>query len=353
MPLAGCLADPGQSLPLRCQEDPKWRTLLAELSQGILLFQRGEYAVMRIALADAIKHATDDLPAAFHCSIGLASAYRVLALAHGGDPALQGRAFLRAAHVALRLQHLANMWLIYAYNEEAHHDVAYIDGSAWPITTREFDAEHHTMRQIVAVGSSQIHQKAGVDASGAFVTSEPPSMSLGIVTLCAYPLDHPLPRLAGSNHRLYAERHGYDYMPSANVSTARGRPLAWGKISVMEDAINSGRWDWVLWIDCDIYFMNLSVSVESVLLRAGSSDYVSLDPGVHLLLTEDGSMLNTAVFAMRSSPWSSELLRQVWGVGDRESPFVNHTWWEQAAFAWHLLSNNTYRFSDVDYWAWA
>lgn len=65
-------------------------------------------------------------------------------------------------------------------------------------------------------------------------------------------------------------------------------------------------------------------------------------------------MLNTAVFAMRSSPWSLNLLRRVWGEEDgRESPFVNHTWWEQAAFAWHLLGNNTFRFRDVDYQAWA
>lgn len=225
----------GAGLPLRCPEsDPRWRSLLSEVNHGVMLFQQRDFPAMRAVLAEAIRLATQDLHAAFQCSIGLATAYRVLALAHIGDGALQGRALLRAAHVALRLQHLANSWLIYAYNEDAHHDLSYIDGSAWPLTTREFDEEHHTTREIVAAGG-RFAQPAIGGGAGKGSSPEPgPRLSVGIVTLCAYPADHPLPRLAGSNHRMYAARHGYDYEPSADASVAQGRPLAWGKISVMD-----------------------------------------------------------------------------------------------------------------------
>ena len=35
------------------------------------------------------------------------------------------------------------------------------------------------------------------------------------------------------------------------------RPPAWGKIKLVERAVHSGQWDWVVWADCDTYFMNM------------------------------------------------------------------------------------------------
>lgn len=49
----------------------------------------------------------------------------------------------------------------------------------------------------------------------------------------AYPADHPLPRLASSNHRAYALRHGYRYRLETEV-LAPERPPAWGKVRLLQ-----------------------------------------------------------------------------------------------------------------------
>jgi hypothetical protein len=51
--------------------------------------------------------------------VGLGAALRLSALSHGSDPAVRvasSSVQRRALEVALRLQHLAAGWLIYAYN---------------------------------------------------------------------------------------------------------------------------------------------------------------------------------------------------------------------------------------------
>ncbi|CAE8589483.1 unnamed protein product [Polarella glacialis] len=105
--------------------------------------------------------------------------------------------------------------------------------------------------------------------------------------------------------------------------------------------------------------MDLDTTLDSLLMRyaggATGSSSGELDPEAQLLVTEDSQMLNTAIFLARRSAWSLDMLRRVWGGAgpgeeeDATSPFVNHTWWEQAAFAQELLGENHRRFADVVY----
>lgn len=174
-------------------------------------------------------------------------------------------------------------------------------------------------------------------------------ISIGIVTYCSYASDNSLPELASSVHKVYAQRHGYEYAAFSEAWLAEGRPSAWGKIKAVEKAMHDTSLDWIVWADCDIFFMNTSITLDSVLLRyAGvmDGDRMVVDPNLHLMLTEDSQMLNTAIFFMRRSAWSLDLLARVWG--DENSPFLNHTWWEQAAFAHELLGKNHKRFMDVE-----
>lgn len=335
--------------PLRCPTDSdQWPNLLAQVRRGLaLLLEAGDGRGARELLAGAVDSATADLDAAFACPVGVAAAFRALALAHGTDPAvLSGASRGLALQVALRLQQLAAGWLIYAYNVHAHHDAAFIDDSAWPIKSMEFDYEHLFIARVLA--------EEGGAASWALSdvprTYRLQNQSLGIVTLCDYPPEKALPRFAASAHSIYAARHGYGYRVHRDPSHAEGRPPAWGKLRVVQAALEEGIWDWVLWIDCDLYFMDLDTTIDSLLLRYGSDgneSALAIDPSVHLLLTEDSQMLNTAIFLMRRSAWSLDLLRKVWGPD--ESPFINHTWWEQAAFAQELLGSNHRRFATIDY----
>ena len=57
-------------------------------------------------------------PSKMHPQVGLGSAFRLNALAHVADPLIRRDVEVQqlAMEVALRFQHLAAGWLIYAYN---------------------------------------------------------------------------------------------------------------------------------------------------------------------------------------------------------------------------------------------
>eukprot|EP00933_Yihiella_yeosuensis_P014471 TRINITY_DN12974_c0_g2_i2.p1 TRINITY_DN12974_c0_g2~~TRINITY_DN12974_c0_g2_i2.p1 ORF type:complete len:451 (-),score=64.12 TRINITY_DN12974_c0_g2_i2:359-1711(-) len=301
------------------------------------------------------------------CPMGVAAALRVLALAHFADPLVlhaSKAVQIAALDIALRFQQLASGWLIYCFNEHAKHNLAFIDDSDWPINSDEFGDEQRMVQSMLAnLRTDPIARP--------FVPKEYklPGLSLAIVTVCAYPKGStPLPNLAASIHQIYATRHGYAYIHHRDASISAGRPPAWGKIPAIEEALKDGRWDWVLWVDCDLYFMDLNTTLDSLLVRYASKsdgEEVSLDANANLLLTEDSQMLNTAIFFIKRSQWSLDLLRRVWaGEDDKgsqkiveedltksslESPFVNHTWWEQAAFAQELLGANYRRFAELSY----
>jgi len=182
-------------------------------------------------------------------------------------------------------------------------------------------------------------------------------LNLGIVSLCAYPEGHVLPRYAISNHELYAKRHGYRYHVGREI-VDKSRPPAWGKVKLMYQALEEPDVDWWLWFDCDTFFMNMTITLDSLLYKYGASKAsgemyarhgagaVNLDPKFHMLVAEDHAMLNTGAFFLRSSSWSLDMLRQVWGPDD--STWVKHPWWENAAILWNFLKDNSEKFRNED-----
>ena len=98
----------------------------------------------------------------------------------------------------------------------------------------------------------------------------------------------------------------------SDIVSLQGRPAAWGKVAAVRDALEDGRWDWVAWIDCDLYFMDLARTLDSLLLTYanGAEDGARphIDDSTQMLITEDAQSLNTAIFLMRRSNWSLDLL---------------------------------------------
>jgi len=348
-----------------------WQQVLSHVTFGAGAVSRGDFLGARAALADALFSVTGGLAqdpnAGFACSLGVAAAYRVLALAFSADGGLlRGTwAFRRAQQIALRFQHLAMVWITHAWEkfarrEEpgsgmAHYDANYIDGSAWPISLQEINVEMTAVQDAIAEGGRPAgHQPRWMEVPHDFRDHR---LRIGITSLCAYPPEHVLPRYATSNHQVYADRHGYTY----RVGRERldpDRPPAWGKIRLMYEALKDPDVDWWLWFDCDTYFMNMTVTLDSLLYKyvrarsaaptAGDVDGMApeagLDPDVHMLVAEDHAMLNTGAFFLRSSDWSRQLLQRVWGPAD--SAWVEHPWWENAAILWNFLKDNSQKFRD-------
>lgn len=229
----------------------------------------------------------------------------------------------------------------------SHYDVSYIDESAWPITLQEINAEMTAVQNEMAQGG----RPQGHNPRWATVPHDyrDPNLRLGIVSLCAYPEGHSLPKYATSNHQIYTTRHGYQY----RVGRERldpSRPPAWGKIQMLYQALEDTSVDWWLWFDCDTFFMNMSVTLDSLLYKYAAQDGpnkgAGLDGDFHMLVAEDHAMLNTGAFFLRSSQWSRDLLQQVWGPA--HSVWIDHPWWENAAILWIFLKDNSQKFRAGD-----
>ena len=298
--------------PFRCPKN--WIQTFNEVQKGYSLVKNGNRKEAQILLAETARLAFLDLPKAFECSIGISALFRILAHAHVVRP-----------QVALRMMHVSMNWLTHAFVKKGLNEGRWVDESSWPITIQEInDEETYIQQQIGAQGDTPVWPDCPLDYKD-------PNLRIGIVTMCDYPADNPLPALSMSNKYIYANRHGYTVIEERE-RTDKSRPHAWAKITLMEKHINRTDLDWLLWFDCDTYFMNLNITLDHVLHKFGGGE--KMDSEFFMLIQEDHAMLNTGVFFMKTGQQSAQLLNKVYG--EKDSPWIDHPWWENAAFS-HLF----------------
>jgi len=154
---------------------------------------------------------------------------------------------------------------------------------------------------------------------------------VAIVSLCDYdPIQTKLASLSIHNKVEYTKRHGYELFVETK-SLDNTRPHAWSKIRAMSKYLETGRFDWVMWMDCDSFFMNVNLRLEHV-----------LDNAYDLIISEDGAMLNSGVFFIRDTAWSRDFLKHphththTHRYGSETNPLIQHPWWEQASMMFWL-----------------
>jgi hypothetical protein len=129
--------------------------------------------------------------------------------------------------------------------------------------------------------------------------------------------------------RRYAEAFGLDF-----VSATPGvpdRPAAWGRINHIRDLLRSG-YDYCFYMDADAMFVRFDADIR---------DYIAPDKDLHWCwhgpenaerYVSFAGHFNSGVMVYRNSAWSLDFLDEIW----RQTDYINHHWWEQAA-ALHLL----------------
>eukprot|EP00743_Colponemidia_sp_Colp-15_P010737 GILK01011861.1.p1 GENE.GILK01011861.1~~GILK01011861.1.p1 ORF type:complete len:548 (+),score=58.20 GILK01011861.1:280-1923(+) len=164
----------------------------------------------------------------------------------------------------------------------------------------------------------------------ASLTATTAELQVAIVSICQYDPNQTL--LA---HYSILNKHAYGRVHKVGVfihttASDRSRPPAWSKIQLVRDTLATGSWHWVMWMDCDSYFMNMKVSPTDILLSVLDNhlDHTSAD--IDVIVSEDGLMLNTGVFFVRNGTRSVSFLDYLYS--DRYSSFINHPWWEQGPF---------------------
>eukprot|EP00928_Gymnodinium_smaydae_P013681 TRINITY_DN14978_c0_g1_i2.p1 TRINITY_DN14978_c0_g1~~TRINITY_DN14978_c0_g1_i2.p1 ORF type:complete len:529 (-),score=63.34 TRINITY_DN14978_c0_g1_i2:50-1600(-) len=173
-----------------------------------------------------------------------------------------------------------------------------------------------------------------------------PDLKVGVFSLCDYGAESPMHWLldrSRRNREAYCTRHGYgmEWTSRRPLSSANRHPV-WGQLAGPLELLESGRYDWILSMDCDSLFIDMERTVDSLLYRFASRETpwgrLEFDPDVHFLISEDGRGLAGGNWIVRNSPQGRAFLRSVYGSEDQDSnPYLQHDLRDQFSLLWHLV----------------
>ena len=327
----------------------------------------------------------------FSCSTALASASRLLAVAYER----QGNSIR-----SLRALQVASIFAAYDFQMKGQE---WIDNSAWPIRWTD------SIDEVVRTMQAHILMDRNRDFSARTLTSgitPVRGMRIAIVSVCDYdPRLTPLGSLSFMNKQQYAKKHRYelilynkapqfqDYFTD-NGGIYPSRPHAWSKIDALLKAMVEAEedTDWIMWMDCDSFFLDQDVALEQMIaaaeqeravVRTEDDKRMSLDnilalskwvpedsreavssyeevarafvraesditkehnptfnctsegdpllthSVTELIASEDGLMLNTGIFFARRSVFAYYFLWKVRALTFGHHPITFHPWWEQ------------------------
>jgi hypothetical protein len=93
------------------------------------------------------------------------------------------------------------------------------------------------------------------------------------------------------------------------------RPASWYKIpSILS---NLEHHEYVMWIDSDTTIINYDFDIQSI-----------LDNESEIYVCTDINGINCGVMIWKNTPNTRDILNKIWSMDE----FINHNWWEQAAF---------------------
>ncbi|KAF4738421.1 hypothetical protein FOZ62_021278 [Perkinsus olseni] len=347
-----------------------WEVLGEELYKvRALTFAGSRGREHRIRQLSAILNtATTPFHLGFECPLATASLYWSLAQ----DMAAEGR--------MRRAQALLIMGFIFTRDKGFH------ECTPWPVQGWDMLLGALHARQYVesAEAPSQLPDVP---------THRDSTSKFAIVSICGYAANETVRVLSEENHALYAQLHGYalyqfggpeDIYTSvnANMSIEGRKPFFW-KVNAVRNVMDlegSERPDWIMWMDCDAFYMDPERSIDSVIrmyayntshpaekgveelrIHQGDSEiaqalkwalYPHLQdggenleggPAVELLIAVDSTGVNNGVWMIRNSEWSKNFLSRWWNSGILEGAGKDHNCSDQSTMQYELLYDGSTR----------
>ncbi|KAF4666558.1 hypothetical protein FOZ61_009599 [Perkinsus olseni] len=319
-------------------------------------------------LGAILNTATTPFHLGFECPLATASLYWSLAQ----DLAVEGR--------MRRAQALLIMGFIFT------RDKGFNECTPWPVQGWDMLLGALHARQYVesAEAPSQLPDVP---------TYRDSTSKIAIVSICGYAANETVRVLSEENHALYAQLHGYalyqfggpeDVYPNvnANMSIDGRKPFFW-KVNAVRNVMDlegSERPDWVMWMDCDAFYMDPERSIDSVIrmyayntshptekgveelrIHPGDSEIVRAlkwtlyphiqvggetlegGPEVELLIAVDSTGINNGVWMIRNSEWSKNFLSRWWNSGILEGAGKDHNCSDQSTMQYELLYDGSTR----------
>eukprot|EP00438_Fugacium_kawagutii_P015782 Skav218877 [mRNA] locus=scaffold2503:67311:81795:+ [translate_table: standard] len=227
-----------------------------------------ERASARAALAQQLLLRTNNVTDVLSCNVGVIAGYFLLARLVSQEAVdtlgLFGGAREGKTGLAYRLLQMA---LVFIFTLRNANRIPPGPAKSWGVT------EHHIIPAIMHMRHGQDHKRQ--NDVRRFVPISPsfrdPDLSIAIVSICAYPPDHPLalPKLTPPNREAYAQHHGYSLRLHLEhpVIGAHGLGVQHAKLATVLAYLQSNKFDWVAWLDCDSIIMNMNKTLDSIIYQ--------------------------------------------------------------------------------------
>lgn len=249
-------------------------------------------------------------------------------------------------------------------------DRGFSECSSWPVQGWDVMLAGRTL----AARSRVLDDESVVRVPHAFRES---GLRIAVVTICAYAEDEAVRVYCAQNRRLYSQLHGYDVffftdkseilpnIPSGmDVQDGVHKPFFW-KVNAVKNVMETGDYDWILWMDCDAFFMEPARTIDSVIVMHSANatpssllppqgpneppDLAELrrkvnpDPPVNvsLILAVDSTGINNGVWILRNTEWSHRFLERWWHSDILTGPGKEHNCSDQSTMLHTLLHDHS------------
>ena len=251
---------------LACQDTLEWNEYHAAYERARDL--NSERTSSRSFLAKHLLERTSNVTEVLSCNVGVVAGYYMLAnlVLQEVDPMETGLAY--------RLLQLA---LIFIFTLRNANRIPTGPAKAWGVT------EHHIIPLLMHMrqGNGQrlrSHVRKLVPISPKF---RDPNLNIAIISICAYPADHPLalPKITPANRQAYADRHDYAIRLHLEhpIIGAHGLGVQHAKLATVLAYLQSNEFDWVAWLDCDSIIMNMNRTLDSIIYQYAQRTWISED----------------------------------------------------------------------------
>ncbi|CAE8643482.1 unnamed protein product [Polarella glacialis] len=334
-----------------------WSSYSGELYQARAELFIGGAKASTLAVHQLLEKATSRFSDAFSCKPALISTYFSLAR----SLMLQGR--LRRALAFIQ------MGFIFV------RDKGFSECSSWPaqgwdvmLAGRSLTARVRALDDESVLQVPKMHRVEG--------------MRVAVVTICSYAVDEPVKLICDQNRKLYSMLHGYDvhfFTDPSQITPNSGsqmdvldgvhKAFFW-KVNAVKNVLETKKYDWVLWMDCDAFFMDPERTIDSVIAMYSNTTAPSrLGPAtqaeapefaavrqrmmpnpavdVSLIFAVDSTGINNGVWLLKDTPWSHRFLERWWRSDILEGPGKEHNCSDQSTMLHTLLHENAMQLDEA------
>lgn len=120
------------------------------------------------------------------------------------------------------------------------------------------------------------------------------------------------------NIRKYCEMHGYDLHINYQEEFSNGKPVQWQKILAARELLDTGKYDWIFFLDTDCLIMNPDIKLESFIDDNCSFilPHHNIRPIDTPIEIEGVNNIITSQFFIKNDECGKDILDEIWLASD-------------------------------------